>query len=136
MSTDAQTEEASPATGQSQWFALLYPLKPGSKEAVADLFRRSGRPDHDVRDDSGQVVGRLLRTIVFVGEDACVRVIEVEGDIGTVARHMSRQQEIKDFEREIEQHLSVGRDMVTTEGAQAFFRKAGMECVIIRRHDD
>ncbi len=136
MSTDVEPADASPETGKSEWFALLYQLKPGSKESVADLFRRSGRPDHDVRDDSGQIVGRLLRTIVFVGEEACVRVIEVEGDIGTVARHMSRQPEIKEFEREVEQYLAVGRDMVTPEGAQAFFRKAGMDCVIHRRHDD
>jgi len=120
----------------SQWFALLYPLKPGSKEVVSQLFRESGRPDHDVRDDNGNVVGQLLTTIVFAGNEACVRVIEVDGDIRTVARHMSRQQEVKDFEEQIEQYLSVPRDMKTPEGAQQFFRTAGMDCVLVRRADD
>lgn len=136
MSTEQQTREAEAGKATSQWFALLYPLKPGSREAVTELFRRSGRPDHTVRDDRGEIVGRLLTTIVFVGDAACVRVIEVEGDIGTVARHMSRQQEIKDFEREIEQYLTEPRDMTTPQGAQEFFRKAGMECAIYRRADD
>jgi hypothetical protein len=62
-------------------------------------------------------------------------VIEVEGDIRTVARHMSRQAEIRDFEREIESHLMVPRDMSSPGGAQAFFQTAGMECVLYRRHD-
>jgi hypothetical protein len=122
-------------TAGSRWFALLYPIKPGSRDAVAGMFASSGRPDHAVRDDDGNVVGRLLTTIVFVGKEACVRVIEVEGDIQTVARHMSRQQEIRDFEREIESHLMVPRDMSTPGGAQAFFQSAGMECVLYRHHD-
>jgi hypothetical protein len=120
----------------SQWFALLYPLKPGNKEVVSEIFRRSARPDHTVRDETGEVVGRLLRTIVFVGEQACVRVIEVDGDLNTVARHMSRQPGVRAFEQEIAQYLSVPRDMTTPEGAQQFFRTAGMECVIHRLHDD
>lgn len=134
MSTGQDTRGTE--SGTSQWFALLYPIKPGTSEAVGELFRQSGRPDHTVRDDAGNVVGALLRTIVFVGEEACVRVIEVEGDIRTVARHMSRQQEIRDFEREVEQYLRVPRDMHTPDGAEQFFRTAGMHCVLHRRHDD
>jgi hypothetical protein len=135
VSTGEQLEAADGSPGKSKWFALLYPIKPGSRDAVAALFAGSGRPDHDVRDDDGNVVGRLLTTIVFVGREACVRVIEVEGDIRTVARHMSRQAEIRDFEREIESHLMVPRDMSSPGGAQAFFQTAGMECVLYRRHD-
>ena len=133
MSAERQAAEAE---ATSQWFALLYPLKPGNKEAVSEIFRKSARPEHEVRDDSGEVVGHLLRTIVFVGEQACVRVIEVEGDLRTVARHMSRQPGVRAFEDEIAQFLSVPRDMRTPEGAQQFFRTAGMDCVIHRRYDD
>ena len=43
----------------SQWFALLYKLKPGTEDAVARLFQQSGRPDHEVKDDEGSVVGTL-----------------------------------------------------------------------------
>ena len=35
------------------------------------------------------------------------------------------------FEREIEAHLSVPRDMVTPEGAMAFFASAGMQAVSV-----
>lgn len=135
MSTGQQAEAANGTEGKSKWFALIYPIKPGSRDTVAALFEHSGRPDHDVRDDDGNVVGRLLTTIVFVGREACVRVIEVEGEIGTIARHMSRQAEIRDFEREIESHLMVPRDMSSPGGAQAFFQSAGMECVLYRHHD-
>lgn len=135
MSTEEGARAAEGSKTGSQWFALIYPIKPGSRDTVATLFENSGRPDHTVRNDDGEVVGRLLTTIVFVGQEACVRVIEVEGDIKTVARHMSRQTEIRDFEREIESHLMVPRDMSSPGGAQAFFQTAGMECVLYRRHD-
>jgi hypothetical protein len=69
---------------------------------------------------------------VFVGQEICVRVIEVEGDLREVARHMSQQQEVRDFEREIENHLAVPRDMRSPEGAREFFRTAGMRCVLDR----
>jgi hypothetical protein len=42
---------------------------------------------------------------------------------------MSRQEPVRAFEREIEQHLAVPRDMVTPEGAERFFRDAGMRAV-------
>jgi hypothetical protein len=120
----------------SQWFALLYKLKPGSEDSVTEAFQRAGRPDHDVRDDGGEVIGRLLTTLVFMGEGACVRVIEVDGDIQKVARHMARQEEVKEFETEIEEHLAEPRDMKSPGGAQEFFKKAGMRNILHRRHDE
>jgi len=120
----------------SQWFALLYKLKTGSEETVTQIFQESGRPDHEVKDDDGVVVGILLRTMVFMGTGACVRVIEVDGDMISVARHMGRQDTVRAFEQRIEEHLAEGRDMRSPEGAQAFFRSAGMRVVLDRRHDD
>jgi hypothetical protein len=117
------------------WHALHYPLKPGSEPAVAELFRSSGRPSFDVTDERGQVVGRLLGTMVFVGRGTAVRILEVEGPLPLVAAHMSRQEEVRRFERELEQHLAEPRDMTTPDGAREFFRRAGMECVLDRRHD-
>lgn len=114
---------------QSMWSGLIYPLKAGTEDVVAKIFAESGRPDHQVKDDSGAVVGTLLRTLVFVGPEIAIRVIEVDGDLRTVSRHMSRQEPVRAFEREIEQHLAVPRDMVTPEGAEKFFRDAGMRPV-------
>lgn len=119
----------------STWHALYYPLKPGSEETVKDLFRRSERPHFDVLDEKGNIVGRLLGTMVFVGKEMAVRVIEVEGPLPMVAAHMSRQPEVKDFERQLESYLTRPRDMRTPEGARQFFRDAALECVLGRRHD-
>ena len=80
-------------------------MKPGFEEEVTALFQGSGRPDHEVRDEQGNVVGRLLTTMVFVGKEAAVRVIEVEGDVRVVAGHISRQDEVKAFEQGVEQYL-------------------------------
>lgn len=119
----------------SHWHALLYRLEPGSEDAVAELFRQSGRPDHVVRDESGVEVGQLLRTIVFVGREAAVRVIEVEGQLPVVAAHMSRQPPVREFEERIEPYLAEPRDMVTPEGARKFFQDAGLFLVIDRTLD-
>lgn len=119
----------------SQWFALKYPLKAGSEEVVAKIFQQSGRPEHTITAPDGTTIGHLLTTLVFMGKEMAIRVIEVEGDLRQVAMHMSRQQQVRDFEREIEPHLAVPRDMVTPGGAQQFFRDAGLECVLVRQHD-
>lgn len=117
----------------SHWFALLYKLKPGTEDDVRELFANSGRPDHEVKDDEGNVVGKLLTTLVFVGEETAVRVIEVEGDLRQVPRHMGKQPVVAAFEEEIEQYLSEPRDMRSPEGAVAFFRKRGLRLALERR---
>lgn len=120
----------------STWLALMYKMKPGVEEAVTNLFQSSGRPDHELRDEEGTIVGRLLTTMVFVGKEAAVRVIEVEGDVRVVAAHISRQDEVKQFEQNVEQYLAEPRDLSTPEGARAFFQRSGMQNVLTRRHDD
>lgn len=120
----------------STWNALFYPLKPGSEEKVKDLFRSSGRPQFDVEDENGVVVGRLLGTMAFVGKEMAVRVMEIEGPLPMVAAHMSRQPAVRAFEVQLEEHLARPRDMRTPEGARAFFRDASLECVLSRRHDE
>jgi SchA/CurD like domain-containing protein len=120
----------------STWNALFYPLKPGSEDKVKELFRTSGRPEFEVRDQNGEVVGRLLGTMAFVGKEMAVRVMEVEGPLPLVAAHMSRQPAVRAFEVELEDHLAKERDMRTPQGAQAFFRDASLELVLSRRHDE
>jgi hypothetical protein len=111
------------------WHALYYPLKDGSEQEVGELFRHSGRPQFDMRDDSGQAAGRLLGTMAFVGRGKAIRVIEVDGPLPQVAAHMSRQPEVREFERQLEEHLAVPRDMTSPDGARAFFRTAAMDNV-------
>jgi hypothetical protein len=117
----------------STWHALLYPIRAGSEEKVKELFRNSGRPQFEVTDAEGKVVGKLLATMAFVGREAAIRVIEVDGPLPLVAAHMSRQPEVKAFERQLEEYLTEPRDMLSPEGARAFFQRAGMENVLNRR---
>ena len=84
----------------STWHALLYPIKEGSEEIVKELFRNSGRPQFEITGPDGQVVGRLLATMAFVGAGAAIRVIHVDGPLPLVAAHMSRQPEVREFERQ------------------------------------
>jgi hypothetical protein len=116
----------------STWHALLYPIKEGSEETVKELFRTSGRPQFEITAPDGSVVGKLLATMAFVGTGAAIRVIEVDGPLPLVAAHMSRQPEVREFERQLEEHLTVPRDMLSPEGARAFFQTAGMENVLVR----
>ena len=116
----------------STWMALFFALKPGHEDAVEELFKNSGRPEHVVKDDDGNQVGMLLRTLVFVGQGKACRVIEIDGDIMAVSKHMSQQDEVVELEAQLEEHLAEPRDMTSPQGAMEFFMKAGMRCVIDR----
>jgi hypothetical protein len=119
----------------SQFYALTWKVKPGTEQAVADLFQNSGRPDHTIRGEDGSVIGKLLSTLVFMQNNTVVRVIEFEGEFRDVARHMGQQQEVQDLERALDGYLETPRDMRTPEGVQKFFREASMQCILARRHD-
>lgn len=120
----------------STWHALFYPIKAGSEETVKELFRNSGRPQFEITGPDGKVIGRLLATMAFVGTEAAIRVIHVDGPLPLVAAHMSKQPEVREFERQLEEHLTEPRDMLTPEGARAFFQRAGMENVLYRESQD
>jgi len=120
----------------SEWFALLYKLKPGSEEAVEQIFQESGRPDHIVRNEDGEVTGKLLRTLAFVGKEMAIRVLEYEGDLRQVSAHVSRQPVVQEFERKVQDHLAVPRDLSTPAGAGLFFAMWGLRNVLNRVSDE
>ena len=116
----------------STWHALFYPIKAGSEETVKELFRNSGRPNFEVTDADGKVVGKLLATMAFVGTEAAIRVIHVEGPLPLELADLGLAAHVRGDQRQLEEHLSEPRDMVSPEGARAFFQKAGMENVLAR----
>ena len=120
----------------SEWFALLYKLKPGSEAAVQEIFEQSGRPDHVVVGPDGVEQGKLIRTLAFVGKEMAVRVLEYEGDLRSVSAHVSRQPVVQEFERKVQDHLAVPRDLSTPAGAGAFFQEWGLRCVLNRVNDE
>ncbi len=121
----------------SETWALLWKIKPGSEEAVAELFKSYGRPDHVVKDDDGNEKGLLVSTMVFMKGNEVVRVMEIEGaNFVEVAKHMGRQPAIKELEEKLDEHLLEPRDMSTPEGARDFFIGSMMQTLVSRRHDD
>lgn len=120
----------------SNYFAITWNVKPGTEAAVKEAFANYGRPDHDVKDADGNIVGKLLSTQVFMKGNVLVRAIEFEGSIMDLAPHMGRQPAIKALEDEIDKYLEKPRDMSTPEGARAYFMETMMETLINRRWDD
>lgn len=122
----------------AQYWALIWDIKPDSEDAVRDLFHGYGRPDHTIRDDEGNDVGTLVSTQVFMRDATVVRVVETTDGVPlpVLARHMGKQQAIRELEEGLDEHIAEPRDMSTPEGAREFFMKSSMECLIARRHDD
>ncbi len=122
----------------AQYWALMWDIKPGAQDAVRDLFHGYGRPDHTIRDDDGNEVGMLVSTQVFMRDTSVVRVVETTDGVPlpVLARHMGKQQAIRELEEGLDEFIAEPRDMSTPEGAREFFMKSSMECLISRRHDD
>jgi hypothetical protein len=120
----------------SEFFAVMWDVKPGSEEAVRELFRNYGRPDPVVRGADGSEVGRLLGTQVYMKDNTIVRVMEFEGDSRAIFGHLQRQDAVRSLEEKLDEYIETPRDMSTPEGAQKFFRESGMQCLLSRQHDD
>ena len=120
----------------SDWWALMWKIKPGSEEAVAELFADYGRPDPIVRDEEGNEKGKLLSTIVFMKDTTIVRAVEIEGALPDVAAHLGRQPAIQELEEKLDEHLAEPRDMSDPEGARKFFMDTLMRPLLVRHHDE
>ena len=122
----------------SQYFALMWDIKPGTQDEVRRLFHEYGRPDHTIRDQDGNEIGTLLNTQVFMKGDTIVRVVETTDGVPLpdLGRHMGRQPAIRELEDRLDQLVAEPRDMSTDEGARDFFIKSFMELLAARRHDE
>lgn len=114
-------------------FALMWSVKPGTEDAVRELFHNYGRPDPVVRDSEGNVTGQLLSTQVFMKGNVVVRVMEVEGDLPAVARHLQTQEAIQNLESQLDQYLEEPRDHSSPEAMARFFAQSAMELLIARK---
>lgn len=122
----------------SQYFALMWDVKPGAQDQVRELFHNYGRPDHTIRDTDGNEVGTLLNTQVFMKDATVVRVVETTDGVSLpdLGRHMGRQPAIRALEDQLDELVAEPRDMSTDEGAREFFIKSFMELLVSRRHDE
>jgi SchA/CurD like domain-containing protein len=120
----------------SQHWAVMWTIKPGTEEAVEELFSNYGTPDHIFRGEDGSEQGRLVGTQVYMKGNTVVRVMEFEGDHRALVQHLQRQPVVRELERKLDDYLETPRDMSTPEGAQKFFRETAMRCLLARRHEE
>jgi hypothetical protein len=122
----------------AEYYALMWDIKPESRDTVRELFASYGRPDHTIRDEDGNEVGTLLSTLVFMKDNHVIRVVETTDGVPlpVLARHMGRQPAIRELEDALDEHVAEPRDMSTPEGAREFFIKSIMEPLAARRHDE
>lgn len=107
--------------------AIMYRVKPGHDDEIAEIFANFQRMDTPVfRDASGAAAGRLLGTAVFIKEDIVVRIIHYDGDFSAIGRHVASQPGVHVIEDKLQPYLQQQRDTDTTEGFQAYFREAAM----------
>jgi hypothetical protein len=118
------------------WWALMWHVKPGSEEAVQELFKSYQSPDPIVKDEQGNEKGKLLRTVVFMKGQTIVRAVEIEGALPEVAAHLGRQPEIQDLEEKLDPHLAQPRDMSDPEGARKFFIESIMQTLVVKQLDE
>ncbi len=122
----------------AEYLALMWDIKPGSQDAVRELFHNYGRPDHTIRDEEGNEVGTLISTQVFMRGATVVRIVETTDGVPlpTLARHMGQQKAIRELEDKLDELVAEPRDMSTPDGAREFFMKSFMELLVSRRHDE
>lgn len=117
--------------------ALMWTVKPGTEQAVKELFAAYGRPEMIVRDGDDVERGKMLSTLVFMKGNVVVRVAEAEVESHeALAEHLRKQPAIRELEAKLDQYLEEPRDMSTPEGAREFFNRASMECLVARSIDD
>jgi hypothetical protein len=110
--------------------ALMYRVKPGHDDEIAEIFAGFQRMDTpQVRDAGGELAGRLLGTAVFVKDDVVVRMIHYEGDLAAIGRHVGGQRGVHLVEAALAPFLAEQRDTQTPESFAAFFHSATMRRV-------
>jgi hypothetical protein len=107
--------------------ALCFRIRPGTEEKVAALLANYTAPALEIDGNT-----RLLATTVFLKETLVVRLIEIEGDLGLVARHLSADPNIQRVERELSQYLEEPYDTTDPQARRTFFTTRLMQQVTNR----
>ena len=116
-----------------QFAAVTWKVKPGHDEELAQLFANYKPPGSFVlRNGEGQEVGQLIATAVFIKDDTIVRVIEFDGALEDVLRHMATQQGVRELEDGVDAYLQLPRDTATPQAFREFFQRSRMRCLVQR----
>lgn len=110
--------------------ALTFTVRPGTEEPAREVLSGYPRPDTEI--DGG---ARLLSTSVFFWHNRIMRVMDVDGPLPLIMRHLSAQPAIRQTEAALNPLLSQRRDLDSPTGARDFFTRAMMTSVIHRVTD-
>jgi hypothetical protein len=110
-------------------FAVMFRVRQGTEETVRNLLASYPPPARVTPDGT-----RLLSTSVFMKDGLVIRMIEIEGNLPELIKHIASEPSIQNVERELDKYLveEDKRDASTPEGARDFFRRALMEHVTTR----
>jgi hypothetical protein len=109
---------------------IIYKVKPGYEDEIADVFANFERADSPIlRNPSGEPTGLICGTWLFIQDSVMVRVIEYEGQIEDVARHMAAQPGVHQSMNRLVPFL---RETPASDTADAFIEHFGhslMRCI-------
>jgi hypothetical protein len=108
-------------------YALTFPVRPGTEEQVAAILADYPSPETII-----DGTNRLLATTVFMTGNNVVRVIEVEGPLPLIVRHLQQDERIRQVEQSLNPFLLVPRDLTDPGSAKEFFARAFMTRIVHR----
>lgn len=107
--------------------ALTFEIRPTTEAAVDEILSNYPRPSTRVSDET-----TMIATSVFRWRTRIVRVMDIDGDIGQVARHLVAEPAIQLTERALNPYLAAPRDLDDPAAVGRFFRLAAMEQITHR----
>lgn len=102
-------------------FALLFTVKPGAENEVAQIFQSYGRPAVEASSTT-----RLLGTSVFMKDNIVVRVFDIEGSVEEAAAFLSQQEAVRKVEERLNPLLEHPRNFLDEDEAKHFFERSLM----------
>jgi hypothetical protein len=108
-------------------YALTFTVRPGTEEKVAAILADYPAPATDIDGTS-----RLLATSVLMSGNHVVRVIEVQGPLPVILRHLQQDERIRQVEQSLNPFLQVKRDLTNPDSAREFFSRAFMTRIVHR----
>lgn len=110
--------------------AITYKVKPGFDDEIAEIFANFKRANSPIlHDEEGDEVGVILATGLFIKDDMMVRVIQYEGQLSDVARHMAVQDGVREAEQRLAPYLAEPRDSGTVDGFMHYFTNSTMRSI-------
>jgi hypothetical protein len=107
--------------------ALTFAVRPGTEQQAKQVLSGYPRPATEV--DGG---ARLLGTSVFFWRNHVLRVMDVDGPLPLIMRHLATQPAIRETEAALNPLLAERRELGDPRAVRAFFASAMMTRVVHR----